>query len=308
MPALRLLAFALLAILLVPDALAQRPTLRPRAVPSPKASTRAQTTQPAAITGYARGSVRTLPISGTRGTNMETLMAPGSGWVYGIEIGENQDQPCYVGLWAVEGTAPAPGFPVAFNRCVDEPTPRSIAALGFEKGRNQEDWRRARQVATGLAIGIPIYTEIRVTSALIAAAFDNSDPSPPLPVVNGEPMSIDGVGVCQNTSNDEVKGLRIHGSTLDMSGSSIETDPIVTTAPQSVGGYTIPAGTRRNISFERPNCSNNDGWKTVETCRADEVLVGLDLHYKFPGWGGNQNRVRITGIAAKCARVTVNRS
>ncbi|MEM6287486.1 MAG: hypothetical protein AAF845_10045 [Bacteroidota bacterium] len=263
--------------------------------------------KPPAITGYQRGSVRTLSVSGTTGEHRETLMAPGNGWVYGVEIGEKSDQPCYLGIWATEGTAPAPGFPVAFDRCDGDVNDGSVAALGFEQGRNREDWRRARRAATALAIGIPIYSEVRAVGALFSTAFDNSNPAPPLPVYEGVPAALDGIGVCQRNSNDEMKGLRIHGATLDLSGSRIGTDPIVTTSAQAVGGVTIPAGSRRNEEFRRPNCShNNGGWQPIRTCRADEMLVGLDIHYKFPSIG-NRQRARITGLAPKCARVTIQR-
>ena len=238
---------------------------------------------------------------------METLMAPGNGWIYGVEIGEKADQPCYLGIWAVEGTAPAPGFPVAFNRCEDEANDRSVAALGFAQAKNREDWRRARRTATTLAIHIPIYSEIRAAGFLFSAALDHSNPAPPLPVMEGEPVALDGIGVCQNTSNDEMKGIRIHGSTLDLSGVRIDPDPIVTTSAQTVAGVTVPAGARRNQSFERPNCSNSDGWQPIQTCREGEVLVGLDIHYKFPRFG-NQSRARITGLVPKCARITIERS
>ncbi|MEM1056043.1 MAG: hypothetical protein AAGI52_10990 [Bacteroidota bacterium] len=263
---------------------------------------------PNKITGYDRGNVRTLSISGTTGTHSETVMAPGDGWIYGIEMGERSDQPCYLGIWATEGTAPAPGYPVAFDRCDGDVREGSVAALGFEKANNREDWRRARRILTSLTLHVPIYSEVRSIGLLFSAAFDNSNPAPPLPVVGDAPVALDGVGICQRNSNDEMKGLRIHGSRLDLDGSRVETSPIVTTSAQTAGGVTIPAGARVNEEFKRPNCSaNNGGWKPIRTCAANEVLVGLDIHYKFPGITGNQDRARITGLAPKCARVTIER-
>lgn len=235
-------------------------------------------------------------------------MAPGNGWIYGIEIGEKGDQPCYLGIWAVEGTAPAPGVPVAFDRCAGDVNEGSVAALGFEKARNREDWQRARRIATGMAIGIPIYTTIRTTGILFTSALDNSNPAPPLPTYEGDPMALDGVGICQRNSNDEMKGLRIYGTQLGFEGTRLETSPIVTESDQVITSVTIPAGSRITESFQRPNCSaNNGGWNPIRTCNAGEVIVGLDIHYKYPGLMGNQDRARITGLAPKCARVSIQR-
>ncbi|MEL6616046.1 MAG: hypothetical protein AAFQ43_09930, partial [Bacteroidota bacterium] len=283
MPALRTLAVLALALFLTADALAQRPRTRgttgSRATPLASSNT---------ITGYDRGTVRTLGLSGTQGAHMETLMAPGAGWIYGVEIGEKGDQPCYLGIWAVEGTAPAPGYPVAFDRCAGAVNDGSVAALGFDQARNQEDWRRARRTLTAMAAGIPIYTDIRAIGFLFTTALDGSNPAPPLPALDGDPIALDGIGVCQRNSNDEMKGLRIHGSRLSTSGTQLGTDPIVTTQAQTAGGVTIPAGVRINEEFRRPNCSaNNGGWKPIRTCASGEVLVGLDIHYKFPGVTGN---------------------
>jgi hypothetical protein len=253
----------------------------------------------AAISGYARGSVQTLGISGTTGDHMETILAPGNGWIYGLEIGEKADQPCYLGIWAVEGAVPAPGFPTAFDRCAGSVTETSVKTVGFAYASTQSAWNAVQQFGPGIAIGLPGYSEIQLVRALFAA----SNANPPLPFVGGEPVALDGLGICQRNGNDELKGLRVHGSMLDLSGASVVANPIVTTQPTVAGGVTIPPGARRNEQAQRPNCNS---WQTIRTCPSGKVLVGLDVHYKFPNIG-NQERARITGLAPKCAAITIQR-
>ena len=301
---LQRLGLAALCLVLAHAAAAQRPMTRSGVTRSGGLS---RPGTPEAITGYSRGAVHTRAVSGTTGAHSETLLAPGNGWIYGLEIGEKADQPCYLGLWAVEGTAPAPGFPVAFDHCDGEVNDNSVASLGFDYGRSQQIWQSARQMLTTHLIGIPIYQEIRTTGILFSHALDHSDPRPPLPALDGKPVALDGVGICQRNANDEMKGLRIHGSTLGLSGPHIVPEPIVTTSPRVVAGITIPAGSRVNEEFKRPNCSNSSGgWKPIRTCASGEVLVGLVVHYKFPTVG-NRQRARITGLAPKCARITIQR-
>jgi hypothetical protein len=251
------------------------------------------------ITGYSRGTVQTLPVSGTASTNMETILAPGNGWIYGLEIGEKSDQPCYLGIWSVEGAAPAPGFPTAFLRCDGDVNQTSVKTLGFEYARTSNAWNALRQYGPTMAMGLPIYSEVRAIGGLLAL----SNAHPPAPIIDGTPVALDGVGICQRSSNQELKGLRAHGSSLITTGARVTTAPIVTTEAQVVSGATIPAGVRRNAQTDRPNCNS---WKEIQTCPADQVLVGLDVHYRLPTVG-NQKRARITGLAPKCARVNILR-
>lgn len=254
---------------------------------------------PGAIQGYVRGAVRTLPVTGTPGPHRETIMAPGNGWVYGLEMGEKADQPCHLAIWSVEGSARPPSVPTTFSRCAGDVNNTSVKTLGFEYARTSNAWNALREYGPSMALGIPIYSEIRAIGGLLAL----SNAHPPAPFIDGVPVALDGVGICQRSSNDELKGLRAHGATLNTTGAAVATSPIATTAQEVVAGVTIPAGARRNAEVKRPNCNS---WQAIRTCAANEVLVGLEVHFKRP-FVGNPQRARITGLAPICATVTIQR-
>ena len=93
-----------------------------------------------------------------------------------------------------------------------------------------------------------------------------------------------GVQVCDNDRNQNnirMKGLRFFGATVDRDGN------------RRVNGDSALTNTE-----ERNHCRE---WRTAQTCPGQQVMVGLDVHYRADG----NDPYSITAIAPKCAPLTI---
>lgn len=106
------------------------------------------------------------------------------------------------------------------------------------------------------------------------------------PYLGGTLHAARGLQVCDNDRNQNnirMKGLRFFGATIDRDGNrSVNSDAALTNTE------------------ERNHCRE---WRTAQTCPNNQVMVGLDIHYRADGSGDPYS---ITALAPKCAPLTIN--
>ena len=77
----------------------------------------------AAVDDMSHGSTTIMDVSGTNASGGYNLMVPDGGYVYGIEMKERANKPCYVSLrWATYDDGDPTYSASSFNRCDGNPT------------------------------------------------------------------------------------------------------------------------------------------------------------------------------------------
>lgn len=106
------------------------------------------------------------------------------------------------------------------------------------------------------------------------------------PYLGGTLHAARGLQVCDNDRNQNnirMKGLKFFGATVDRDNNrSVQRDAALTN------------------SEERNHCRE---WRTAQTCTGNQVMVGLDIHYRADGSGDPYS---ITALAPKCAPLTIS--
>ncbi|MEL6616047.1 MAG: hypothetical protein AAFQ43_09935, partial [Bacteroidota bacterium] len=120
----------------------------------------------------------------------------------------------------------------------------------------------------------------------------------------GTPYAINGLQVCQRSSNDLLKGLRTYNAWLDLRDTPVSTEPHLKTVVDNLTAEDAAAGRTpeaievpNELEFERPNCNE---WVAQRFCPEGQVGIGLDVHYNVASSG----RAQITGLALHCAELT----
>ncbi|MEE4278843.1 MAG: hypothetical protein V2I82_10300, partial [Halieaceae bacterium] len=227
----------------------------------------------------------TRPWSGVKASRVASLSAVRNGWLVGIAMAEESDDPCLITIFSA-------------NRQFVEGPNKFRQVDGDGSSRGQSDTLDLCTDGAG-----SFYSR-----RILAFRKTNYDVTPDYPYAHlssevESPYALNSLQVCQRSRNDYVKGLRVKGVTLDLESSPVATGQITRKVAYIPSNEEIARGEMPRLvsvvdsrEFERPNCNR---WAAESRCPADYVGVGVDVHYDM----NNKGRALIKGLSLRCAQL-----
>jgi hypothetical protein len=227
----------------------------------------------------------TRPWSGVKASRVASLNAVRNGWLVGIAMAEESDDPCLITIFS------------ANRQFVEGPNGfRQVDGDGSSRGQSD-----TLDLCTD---GAGSFYSRRI----LAFRKTNYDVTPDYPYAHlsselESPYALNSLQVCQRSRNDLVKGLRVKGVHLDLESLPVATEQITKKVTYIPSNEEIVKGELPRLvdvedsrEFERPNCNR---WAAESRCPADFVGIGVDVHYDM----NNRGRALIKGLSLRCAQL-----
>jgi hypothetical protein len=222
---------------------------------------------------YLRGEVRSSGISGSRGEEIITLGNPETRkrGVFGIELDERGNHPCYIKVHRKSVAEPSLEFAVTRNLCGDRGPKGRIAFVG---------WKAPIEVGQGDVV----LTEIDTSAFFVR-----------------------GAEICANWGNDRLKGLRLFSTKIRQNGvlqdtATVTPTPVVPPRPRTSvyqgfhhSDYQEVGTGRETSRLTRTNCGAQE-WRVPRFCGPKEIAVSVNVHVA----AGSEPPRDIVGIELLC--------